>query len=197
MVNSVAFSPHYSRRIGKGYATFNPTVSWGLRGLGATRDWQHAQDAPRSQFLKYSLSASYLYPLSPSLYYLTSTYAQISPDNLCANEQIAVGGHYSVRGFKEHSLSGIQGAYWRNEINWQPGLFSALGDMTLIAALDGGWVKNQRGRTDGGSIAGAALGLTLNACHFAHSIMLGKPLLYPDTLAPDRWALYWQTTLAF
>lgn len=196
-VNSIALSPHYSRRVGKGYATFNPSISWGLRGLGATPDRPHAQDAPRSQFLKYSISASYLYPLAPALYYLTSAYAQTSPDNLYANEQIAVGGHYSVRGFKEQSLSGVQGAYWRNEISWQPGLFSALGDMTLIAALDGGWVKKQRGRTDGGSLAGAALGLTLNARHSAHSIMLGKPLRYPDTLAPDRWALYWQTTLAF
>ncbi|MCW2487142.1 ShlB/FhaC/HecB family hemolysin secretion/activation protein [Candidatus Symbiopectobacterium sp. NZEC127] len=196
-VNSVALSPHYSRRIGKGFATLNPTVSWGLRGLGATKDRPHAPDAPRSQFLKYSISASYLFPLAPSLYYLTSAYAQTSQHNLHTNEQIAVGGHYSVRGFKEQSLSGIQGAYWRNEINWQPGIFSALGDITLIAALDGGWVKKQRGRTEGGSIVGAALGLTLNARHFAHSITLGKPLIHPDTLAPDRWALYWQTTLAF
>lgn len=197
LVNSLTLGPHYSRRIGQGYATFNPTVSWGLRGLGATRDRPHAQDVPRSQFLKYSLSASYLYPLAPSLYYLTTAYAQTSPHNLFINEQIAVGGHYSVRGFKAQSLNGVQGAYWRNEINWQPGLFPALGDMTLIAALDAGWVKKQRGRTEGGSIAGAAVGLTLNARHLSHSVTLGKPLLYPDTLAPDRWAFYWQTTLAF
>lgn len=196
-VNSIALSPHYSRRIGKGYATFNPSVSWGLRGFGATRDRQNAQDAPRSQFLKYSLSASYLYPLAPSLYYLTSAYAQTSPDNLHANEQITVGGHYSVRGFKEQSLSGVQGAYWRNEINWQPGIFSALGNMTLIAALDGGWVKKQRGRTEGGNLAGAAVGVALNSHPLSHSFTLGKPLRYPYTLAPDRWALYWQTTLTF
>lgn len=106
--------------------TLNPTVSRGLRMLGATADDPERNGAPRSEFRKLGLSASYFYPLAPSLYYLTSAYGQTSADNLYAGERISIGGQYSVRGFKEQYLTGNRGAYWRNELNWQwwtlPGL---------------------------------------------------------------------------
>lgn len=92
---------NYSRTLDGGYLTLTPAVSHGLRGLGATRDEPAAPYAARSEFRKLSLSASYFYPLTPSLYYLTSAYGQTSIDNLYSSERISFGGQYSVRGFKE------------------------------------------------------------------------------------------------
>lgn len=109
--------------------------------LGATEDDPRHTDAPRSEFRKLSLSASYFYPLTPSLYYLTSAYGQTSADNLYASERISVGGQYSVRGFKEQYLTGNRGAYWRNELNWQLMTQPGLGELALIGALDSGWVQ--------------------------------------------------------
>lgn len=110
---------NYSAVAGGGYMTLNPTVSRGLRMLGATADDPERNGAPRSEFRKLGLGASYFYPLAPSLYYLTSAYGQTSADNLYAGERISIGGQYSVRGFKEQYLTGNRGAYWRNELNWQ------------------------------------------------------------------------------
>ncbi|MEW7000586.1 hypothetical protein M5585_10205 [Serratia ureilytica] len=58
---------NYSAAAGGGYMTLNPTVSRGLRMLGATADDPERDGAPRSEFRKLGLSASYFYPLAPSL----------------------------------------------------------------------------------------------------------------------------------
>ncbi|MBH1922524.1 ShlB/FhaC/HecB family hemolysin secretion/activation protein [Serratia surfactantfaciens] len=186
---------NYSAVAGGGYMTLNPTVSRGLRMLGATADDPQRDGAPRSEFRKLSLSASYFYPLAPSLYYLTSAYGQTSADNLYSGERLSVGGQYSVRGFKEQYLTGNRGAYWRNELNKQLGIVPVIGDVSLTAALDGGWLRSETHRVDGGSIAGAALGLTMNNRMFNQSFTVGKPLAHPSSLKPDIWVAYWQATV--
>ena len=186
---------NYSAVAGGGYMTLNPTVSRGLRMLGATADDPERDGAPRSEFRKLSLSASYFYPLTPSLYYLTSAYGQTSADNLYSGERLSVGGQYSVRGFKEQYLTGNRGAYWRNELNKQLGTVPVIGDVSLTAALDGGWLRSETHRVDGGSIAGAALGLTMNNRMFNQSFTVGKPLAHPSSLKPDIWVAYWQATV--
>lgn len=186
---------NYSAVAGGGYMTLNPTVSRGLRMLGATADDPERDGAPRSEFRKLSLSASYFYPLTPSLYYLTSAYGQASADNLYSGERLSVGGQYSVRGFKEQYLTGNRGAYWRNELNKQLGTVPVIGDVSLTAALDGGWLRSETHRVDGGSIAGAALGLAMNNRMFNQSFTVGKPLTHPGSLQPDRWVAYWQATV--
>ncbi|MBH2984559.1 ShlB/FhaC/HecB family hemolysin secretion/activation protein [Serratia marcescens] len=186
---------NYSAAAGGGYMTLNPTVSRGLRMLGATADDPERDGAPRSEFRKLGLSASYFYPLAPSLYYLTSAYGQTSADNLYAGERISIGGQYSVRGFKEQYLTGNRGAYWRNELNWQWQTLPGLGELSFTGALDAGWLQGRAGLIDGGSVAGAALGATLNGRWFNQAITVGKPLTHPGSLQPDRWVAYWQATV--
>ncbi len=50
--------------------------------------------------------------------WLTSPYAQWSPDRLYGSERLTLGGESSVRGFKEQYLSGDNGGYWRNELGY-------------------------------------------------------------------------------
>ena len=195
VVSSVALGPHYSRSAGNVYFTINPSISQGLSTLGAPRDDTRYPDAPRAQFRKVSLNASVFYSFTPSLYYLTTAYGQTSPDNLYASERVTAGGLYSVRGFKEHLLSGNRGAYWRNEVNWQLASFPVVGEVTLTGALDSGWVSGQGGLVDGGKVVGTAMGLTLNGRWFTQSLMMGKPLAFPSALRPDKWVGYWQATV--
>ncbi|WP_448665979.1 ShlB/FhaC/HecB family hemolysin secretion/activation protein [Serratia plymuthica] len=183
---------NYSAVAGRGYLTLNPTVSHGLRMLGATTDDPEHTNAPRSEFRKLSLSASYFYPLTPALYYLTSAYGQTTPDNLYSSERVSVGGQYSVRGFKEQYLTGNRGGYWRNELNWQWMTQPGLGDLSLIGALDTGWVQGRAGQIDGGNVSGVALGALLNGRWFNQSFTVGKPLKHPGSLQPDHWVAYWQ-----
>lgn len=191
---SAGFS--YSRALGNGYLTFGPSFSHGLTIAGASREDPVHPDLPRSEFRRASLSSSWFYPLTSSLYWLTSAYGQTSSDRLYASEQLSVGGQYSVRGFKEHYLSGNRGAYWRNELTWQLMNFTGKGTLSASGSLDIGHVVSQNGVTDGGTLSGISFGLELAGGRITHSLALGIPLLYPERLNPDKQVVYWQAAVS-
>ncbi|RLM26743.1 peptide transporter [Brenneria alni] len=191
-LSSISTGFSYSATLAGGYFTLNPTFSHGLRAWGATDD---TRGMPRSEFRKFALSSSYFYPLTPSLYFLTSAYGQTTPDNLYTHQRISLGGDYSVRGFKEQTLTGNRGFYWRNELNWQFATLPLLGDLSLTTALDSGWIAGKTGKVDGGNMTGAALGLAAASRSVNQSLSLGVPLHFPHGLRPDNAVLYWQITL--
>ncbi|NHB94022.1 ShlB/FhaC/HecB family hemolysin secretion/activation protein [Photorhabdus cinerea] len=188
---------NYSSVLAGGYITFNPALSYGLPVLGATKYDPHFPDAPRSQFRKFSLSASYFIPVTDSVYYLSSIYGQTTLDNLYASERLSLGGQYSVRGFKEQYLTGNRGGYLRNELNWRVSKLPALGELALTGALDAGWLQEKTGQIDGGNVAGTALGVSLINHRFNQMMTLGTPLIHPNHLKPDNWVVYWSASLTF
>ncbi|WP_143182255.1 ShlB/FhaC/HecB family hemolysin secretion/activation protein [Serratia fonticola] len=194
-LSSVSIGGNFSSVLGQGYLTANPLFVQGVSWLGATPDSSRQAGLPRGEFRKFTLSASYFYPLGPPLYFLTSVYGQNTPDNLYSSERISVGGQYSVRGFKEQFLTSNRGAYWRNELNWNWMTLPGLGEISLIGALDSGWVQSHREEKNGGNVTGAALGASLNGRWFNQTVTVGRPLLHPDSLQPDRWVAYWQATI--
>ena len=195
-LSSVTAGLSYSRTLGSGYLTVGPSLSHGVPLAGATRDDPAHPDLPRSEFRRFSASASWFYPLTPSLYWLTSAYGQTTPDRLYASEQLSVGGQYSVRGFKEQSLSGNRGGYWRNELTWQWMTVPGVGALSATVALDAGHVVNQKGITEGGTLTGTSLGLELAGRWLSQSLTFGIPLSYPDRLNPDKQVVYWQATVS-
>ncbi|MCC8464608.1 ShlB/FhaC/HecB family hemolysin secretion/activation protein [Photorhabdus bodei] len=194
-LSTINLGVNYSTVLAGSYVTFNPTVSHGLQAFGATKDDPRFSDAPRSQFRKFSLSASYFMPVTDSIYYLSSIYGQTTPDNLYASERLSLGGQYSVRGFKEQYLTGNRGGYWRNELNWRVSKLPIPGELTLTGALDTGWLQKKTGQIEGGNVTGAALGLSLTHPGFNQTITIGKPLIHPDHLKPDHWVTYWSASL--
>ncbi|KTL62259.1 ShlB/FhaC/HecB family hemolysin secretion/activation protein [Photorhabdus laumondii subsp. laumondii] len=196
-LSSINLGINYSSVLAGGYITFNPAISHGLPVFSATKEDPHFPDAPRSQFRKFSLSASYFMPVTDSIYYLSSLYGQTTPDNLYASERLSLGGQYSVRGFKEQSLTGNRGGYWRNELNWRMAELPVLGELTLTGALDTGWLRGKAGQIDGGNVTGTALGFSLTNRRFNQAITVGKPLTYPDHLKPAHWVVYWSASLIF
>lgn len=194
-VSSASIGLSYSTTLAGGYFTLNPTLSHGLRSWGATDDTGSNSGLPRSEFRKFGISSSYFYPLTPSLYFLTSLYGQTTPDNLYTSERISLGGEYSVRGFKEQTLTGNRGFYWRNELNWQVATLPLLGDIAVTTALDSGWVAGKTGQVDGGNMTGASVGLSASSRWLSQSVSFGVPLHYPGKLHPDNAVVYWQVTL--
>ncbi|KHS89134.1 peptide transporter [Pectobacterium brasiliense] len=194
-VSSASLGLSYSTTLVGGYFTLNPMLSHGVRSWGATDDTKENRGLPRSEFRKFSVSSSYFYPLAPSLYFLTSLYGQTTPDNLYTSERVSLGGEYSVRGFKEQTLTGNRGFYWRNELNWQFTTLLFLGDIALTTALDSGWIAGKAGKVDGGNMTGASVGLSASSRWVSQSVSLGVPLHFPDDLHPDNAVVYWQVSL--
>ena len=112
---------NHGRRIGNAFV--NVDVGW-QRGIGAfaQHDRTPFHHSPEARYNKYSLTASYLQSfqlLGESFSVDSLVNGQHSEDVLYSPQRISVGGLSSVRGFKEQSLSGDTGAYWRNQLRWR------------------------------------------------------------------------------
>ncbi|HBP8911605.1 TPA: ShlB/FhaC/HecB family hemolysin secretion/activation protein, partial [Escherichia coli] len=129
--------------------------------------------------------ASFQRPVTDRVWWLTSAYAQWSPDRLHGVEQLSLGGESSVRGFKEQYISGNNGGYLRNELSWSLFSLPYVGTVRAVAALDGGWLHSDRDDPySSGTLWGGAAGLSTTSDYVSGSFTAGLPLVYPDWLAP-------------
>ena len=181
-----------------GVGTLNPVFTRGMPWFGAESDHGKRGDLPVNQFRKWSVSASFQRPVTDRVWWLTSAYAQWSPDRLHGVEQLSLGGESSVRGFKVQYISGNNGGYLRNELSWSLFSLPYVGTVRAVTALDGGWLHSDRDDPySSGTLWGAAAGLSTTSGHVSGSFTAGLPLVYPDWLAPDHLTVYWRVAVAF
>lgn len=197
-LSSLMLGINHTHKILGGVATFNPSFSHGMPWFNAETDENKVGDVPRAEFRKWSLNASFQRPVTSDLLWLTSLYGQWSPDRLYGSERLTLGGESSVRGYKEQYLSGDNGGYWRNELNYSLFTMPVLGQISATVALDGGWLqKDKLDSYASGTLWGAAVGLNSAGRLFASQISVGTPLRYPDWLGPDHASVNWRVTVAF
>lgn len=197
-LSSVSLGINHTQKIASGVATLNPTFTQGVPWLGAEDDNDKQGDVPKAEFRKWSLNGSFQRPVADKLWWLTSVYFQWSPDRLYGSERLTLGGETSVRGFKEQYISGDNGGYWRNELNWSLFTLPWVGDVGVLAAIDGGWLKKDgQDRYASGTLWGTALGLTATNRGYSSQFTVGTPLDYPDWLAPDHLVIYYRFSVAF
>lgn len=197
-LTSLLFGVNHTQKIFGGVATLNPTFSRGMPWFDAESDGNKNGDLPKAQFRKWSLNASYQRPVADNLWWLASAYGQWTPDRLYGSERMTIGGESSVRGFKEQSISGDNGAYWRNELNYTLFTLPVIGQVSALAALDGGWLHSDRlDPYAGGTLWGTAAGLSTANRWVSTSFTVGLPLVYPDWLGPDHVSIYYRVAVAF
>jgi len=150
---------NHSQKLWGGYATLNPAFSHGVPWFGGESDEGKADDAPRAEFSKWTLSTSYYRPVTQRITWLTSAYGQWGDDRLYGSERLTIGGESSVRGFKEQYLSGDNGGYWSNELDTQLFTLPFLGQISSVAALDGGYLqRSNHDANASGTLWGTAVG---------------------------------------
>ena len=197
-LTSLLFGLNHTQKILGGVATFNPTFSRGMPWFDAESDGNKNGDLPKSEFRKWSLNASYQRPVTENLWWLASVYGQWTPDRLYGSERMTIGGESSVRGFKEQSISGDNGAYWRNELNYTLFTLPVIGQVSSLIALDGGWMHSDRLDPYAcGTLWGTAAGLSTANRWVSTSLTVGVPLVYPDWLGPDHLSVYYRVAVAF
>ena len=192
------FGINHTQKIAGGVATLNPTFSRGMPWSGAGHDGIKNDEPPKAQFRKWSLSASFQRPVAENLWWLSSFYGQWSPDRLYGSERLTLGGESSVRGFKEQYISGDNGGYWRNELNYLLFTLPGIGQVSALAALDGGWLHaDWLDPYASGTLWGTAVGLSTANRWLSTSLTAGMPLAYPDWLGPDHLTIYYRVAVAF
>lgn len=197
-ITSLQLGVNHTQKVAGGVATFNPMLSRGMPWFDAESDSGKRDDLPKAQFRKWSVSSSYQRPLTQKIWWLSSLYAQWSPDRLYGSERLTIGGESSVRGYKEQYLSGDVGGYLRNELNYTLFTLPVIGEVSSTLALDGGWLQSDRqDRYAAGTLWGSSLGLGTRNAHVSTQLSLGIPVSYPDYLAPDRLSVYARIGLVF
>lgn len=197
-LTSLLFGLNHTQKMLGGVATFNPTFSRGMPWFDAENDGNKNGDLPKAQFRKWSLNASFQRPVAENLWWLASAYGQWTPDRLYGSERMTLGGESSVRGFKEQSISGDNGAYWRNELSYVLFTLPVIGQVSALAAVDGGWLHSDRlDRYSSGTLWGSAAGLSTANGHVSSALTVGLPLVYPDWLGPDHVSVYYRVAVAF
>lgn len=160
----------HSRRFGGGELTALIGFHQGLKAFNAANDdVSDAKGNPKAQFSKLTGTLSYGRPfkLGKMDMKLRSTVSgQWSDDVLFGSEQLALGGHSTVRGSRKSLFFGNTGLYWRNELSMplpspeNPRIAAVLGRLEPYAAVDSGHVFGRDNKNaQRGAVVGAAVGV--------------------------------------
>lgn len=174
--------------------------SKGLEAFGAKTDLPGlASSDPKAQFGMFEADFGWIRPLPLkhlNMYYSFALHGQYAQDTLFASEQISIGGFYSVRGFKEQSLSGDNGCYVRNDLSLGLGFLDPNQDMfnnlRIFGGVDYGLVdqKSSDSVFGEGSIWGVATGVGYTGDILSVELTYSKAMNTPDFLQKEKEAIF-------
>jgi Hemolysin activation/secretion protein len=193
--SSTSLSLNHGFKWGPGFATFNPGLTLGTDWFGTKNDHAGGADELKAQFQKWTLFTSYGGAFTEQFSWLSSLYGQWSPDRLYSVEKLSLGGESSIRGFKEQSVSGDCGGYWRNELSWQGAELPVVGSLRWWGALDTGRVRLDDNGNDRADLIGSALGVEQQGRWVTSSLSVGFPLMSPGWMNADSYSIYYRLGL--
>ncbi|QMV13845.1 ShlB/FhaC/HecB family hemolysin secretion/activation protein [Vibrio spartinae] len=184
----------YSTRLGSGFLTVSPRLTMGSDLFGGERN---QPGFPKAQFRKGTLTASYTQPFQSGPVFTSTLFAQWSNDTLYSSQRLSIGGEYSVRGFKDVSISGDQGYYWRNDLSYPLGTLPYIGQVSAQWAVDtGSIVRDKNDALERGSLMGTRLAIRTRSRRFSSSIAIGMPLDAPGALDADHYIVNYRLNIA-
>lgn len=196
-LSSLSIGIDHSTRLGRGFFTVSPQYYRGIKLFNSESDANKAKGLPSAEFNKGTLTVRYSQPLTSWVSLSSTVFGQWSNDTLYGSQRMSVGGEYSVRGFKEQSISGDQGYYWRNDLNFALGQYPILGRVSSQLAVDTGAIHPDKyDRFERGHLTGAGLSVSSQANHYTSSITLGVPLETPEWLDADDYSLYYRINVS-
>lgn len=168
----------------------------GIGAFDAQGNHDSAPWEPNARYHKYTATLSYLQPFSlwdESFSFSSLATGQRSEDVLFGSQRMSLGGLGSVRGYKDQSLSGDSGAYWRNDLRWSrpviwPWLRPVMAEYGASLGYDQGVIKHDRYNGDQhGRVSSNSLELFARGAYLATSVTFAHSLERPDAL-PEREA---------
>lgn len=197
---------NHGRRLGSAFVNLDLGWQRGIGAFDAQRNGNPRGGQPVAHYNKYSLTASYLQPftLQGQQFSIDSLISgQHSEDVLFSPQRISLGGLASVRGFKEQSLSGDSGLYWRSNLRWrhaitQPQLRPWLHELGVALGYDLGVISGTRyNANQHGRLTGNALELSARGPHLAASLTLARSLSRPDVIDRSEHPIYFRVDVFF
>ena len=205
-ITEAQFGINHGRRIGSAFVNLDLGMQDGIGALDAQGDHDPGRGLPDARYRKYTATLSYLQPFmlgGESFSFSSLMTGQRSEDPLFSPQRMSLGGLSSIRGYKDQTLSGDSGGYWRNDLRWSrpvtlPWLRPVFAEYGTSLGYDQGVIRgdryngDQHGRMSSNSVELFARGEHLNASvTFAHS------LERPDALTEREAPIYFRVDAFF
>lgn len=198
---------NHGRRVGSAFV--NADIGW-QRGIGAfgAQDDEHGapHGTPTARYNKYSLTLSYLQPFKlwdEAFSFESLATGQHSEDLLYSPQRISLGGLSSIRGFKDQTLSGDSGYYWRNQLRWRRAvtwepLLPWVQEYGVAYAYDFGAIEHGRYNTGlSGRMSGHGVEFSARGQYAAASVTLARSLERPDIIERREHPVYFRVDVFF
>lgn len=185
--------------IRQGYIFSNFTYNKGLDKFGAIEN-------AMAQFEKYNFmvnSTKYFYIGEKQFSYNIKLNGQYTDDMLYGSEKLSLGDLYSVRGFKDDSISGEQGISLSNTLTYKFKSESfIINNSSIYTGLDFGLTKDLS--YEEGSeydeiekIGGISIGYQYSCSNLTMDLVMAKSLFQPDYFKENDYELYLNVSLIY
>lgn len=201
-LSEAQFGINHGRRIGGAFINFDLGLQDGIGAFDAQREQERDDNGnrlPNARYRKYTATVSYLQPfnvLGESLVISSLVTGQRSEDRLFSPQRMSLGSQSSIRGYKDQSLNGDSGYYWRNDLRWSrqvtlDWLRPVLAEYGLGLGYDVGAIRNDRYSGDQhGRVSSDSVELFVRGRNLSASVIFAHSLERPNTLMAREAPIY-------
>lgn len=204
-LSEAQFGINHGRRIGSAFVNVDLGMQNGIGAFDAQRENQR-RDAfgnltPDARYRKYTATISYLQPFKlwdESLMFSSLMTGQRSEDVLYSPQRMSLGSQSSIRGYKDQTLTGDSGGYWRNDLRWSRPVTWAwlrplLTEYGTGLGYDVGVIRNDRYNAEQhGRVSSNSLELFARGQHLAASVTFAHSLERPEALSEREAPMYFR-----
>jgi hemolysin activation/secretion protein len=200
-ISEAQFGINHGRRVGNAFVNLDLGLQNGIGALDAQGNHDPGPGLPDARYRKYTATLSYLQPFvlgGESFSFSSLMTGQRSEDVLFSPQRMSLGGQSSIRGYKDQSLSGDSGGYWRNDLRWSrpvtlEWLRPVFAEYGTSLGYDQGVIRGDRYNGDQhGRLSSNSLELFARGEHLSASVTFAHSLERPDALTEREAPIYFR-----
>ena len=204
-ISEAQFGINHGRRIGNAFVNLDLGLQNGIGALDAQGDRDPGPGVPDARYRKYTATLSYLQSFElggESFSFSSLMTGQRSEDALFSPQRMSLGGLSSVRGYKDQTLSGDSGGYWRNDLRWSrpvtlEWLRPVFAEYGTSLGYDQGVIRGDRYNGDQhGRMSSNSLELFARGQHLSASVTFAHSLERPDALTEREAPIYFRVDVS-
>ncbi|WP_460096958.1 ShlB/FhaC/HecB family hemolysin secretion/activation protein [Pseudomonas sp. S3_C01] len=204
-LSEALFGINHGRRVGNAFVNLDLGLQEGIGAFDAQGDNDPGPGQADARYRKYTATASYLQPFQvwgESFSFSSLMTGQRSEDVLFSPQRMSLGGQSSIRGYKDQSLSGDSGGYWRNDLRWSrpvtlEWLRPVFAEYGTSLGYDQGVIRGDRYNGDQhGRMSSNSLELFARGEHLNASVTFAHSLERPDALTEREAPIYFRVDVS-
>ncbi|WP_248800389.1 ShlB/FhaC/HecB family hemolysin secretion/activation protein [Pseudomonas sp. MWU13-2105] len=201
-LSEAQFGINHGRRIGSAFVNLDLGMQDGISAFDAQDNVPNFRPGlADARYRKYTATLSYLQPFKlwgESFSFSSLMTGQRSDDVLFSSQRMSLGGQSSIRGYKDQTLSGDSGGYWRNDLRWSrpvtwDWLQPVLSEYGTSIGYDQGVIRHGRYSAEQhGRMTSDSIELFARGKHLAATVTFANSLERPAPITEREAPIYFR-----